>query len=1268
MGVRTEADMASVTRRLGLLGVVLLGAGNSCSSSVGTTDGSQAAAAPDGIQRKDSHEAQDIVEKVRSRFRLPSPELSAIRSVPGEQPVLRDAVATGFKREGAWLLPSLPLSETRGLIHPARVALPARADGSFEVRDTDTGMWIEVSLDGAQDAEGDVTDGYVVYRRGYRSGAHVIHRVDGTGTEDYLAFETQAESRDVRYRVRFSDHVAGIRNVENTVEFLDLGGVPRIRVAPPYVATSQGQITAASVRVEGARYGSSLADPRHRAVTPPGSVRADVVVSLPVIPVSAYPILLDPAFTTTGATAVLHERYPIGVLVPDGRVILTSGASAVLTEAYERTTGTWATLGSMSTARQGSQGVLLPSGKLLVAGGISNGVVLSTAEVFDLGSSAWTPTGSMSSRRTYYGMSALASGLVLSAGGRIDTTNTATSTAELFNETTGTWTPAGSMAAARAGHAFATLADGRVLVAYGINVSTAELYDPTLGSWALTPTPPTENSAMMARATRLNDNRVFVEAGDNYKPKLFDPATNTWALVATAMPNKFDNTLSLLGGGKVLVTGGQFSTTQASLYDPTTNLWEVVSPMSYGRWAHGMTRLATGEVLVYGGVTSTKVAELFDVIVGGGTCVANGECSSGFCSDGVCCDKACTELCHACSAAAKGGGADGVCEPVVAGQDPRNDCIDDFPSCQDDGLCDGAGACQKYGNGTVCSATPCSANAQCTTGFCVDEVCCATACTGICQACSTAKKGAGLDGACEPVAVGSDPDNDCAPDLAWPTSCKADGMCDGQGKCRLFSPANVVCGDPTCATDEISGYLCNGTGLCVKSSQPCAPYHCHDAVACATGCSSNADCDATGWCRFTDWTCQLDLAIGAPCTAVEQCSTGFCIDGFCCDTDCAGLCSACAAALKASGVDSGKCGPAKQGMDPHDDCPDDGSVSCKRDGACNGTGACELFSAGTSCGSGSICEGNVAKELLCDGLGSCQVNQGTDCGPGKCSTGSCSTNCATSADCAEGAWCDGTACKKIFALGETCDKKDQCGPNFCVDTVCCNAPCDGQCEACDVEGGKGSCIAVSGAPHGNRSPCPSADAGDICEHATCEGTDRKACSGFVVGKDYQCRKPSCADGILTLGSWCDGKGHCPTSDTRSCNPYKCQGDACGTSCSANEQCADKYECDTIKHECVGVSATCDGDHTLVSKDGLSEDCTPYRCSTTNACLNRCTSRADCVAGVSCTADGRCEAEATDTSGDAGCGCKLSTASHSGLSAWLFLSAWAILLRSRRRKR
>ncbi len=169
----------------------------------------------------------------------------------------------------------------------------------------------------------------------------------------------------------------------------------------------------------------------------------------------------------------------------------------------------------------------------------------------------------------------------------------------------------------------------------------------------------------------------------------------------------------------------------------------------------------------------------------------------------------------------------------------------------------------------------CLTTAGCPSGFCVDGVCCDTACTGACRACTATKKGSGANGVCGNVAVDTDPDSDCAASPGYPADCKADGLCDGAGACRVNAKAGVACAASCALPGGATTGACNGAGTCSTSTTTCGLYAC-GATTCKTTCTLDTDCVATAYCAGT--ACAAKKGEGVGCAATNECSAGTCVD------------------------------------------------------------------------------------------------------------------------------------------------------------------------------------------------------------------------------------------------------------------------------------------------------------------------------------------------------------------------------------------------------
>ena len=297
----------------------------------------------------------------------------------------------------------------------------------------------------------------------------------------------------------------------------------------------------------------------------------------------------------------------VTIKVPNAELSITDLAGGILTNAelYDVGNGTWSATSSLSVARAGQTATLLPSGKVLVAGGNVNGSGLS--EVYDPVSGTWADTGSLNVPRSGQTATLLPDGEVLVAGGNLGFGPTAS--AELYDPVSGIWTPTGNMTSARYYHTATLLSDGKVLVVGSPGVSTAELYDPVAGSWSTTGSPIT--SRWSHTATLLPSGEVLVAGGSSgigtpiKQAELYEPATGTWTATGNLIKARQVHTATLLPNNKVLVAGGQGTgiteLTSAELYDSANGTWALTGSLAIPRAYHTATLLLDGRVTAAGG-------------------------------------------------------------------------------------------------------------------------------------------------------------------------------------------------------------------------------------------------------------------------------------------------------------------------------------------------------------------------------------------------------------------------------------------------------------------------------------------------------------------------------------------------------------------------------------------------------------------------------------------------------------------------------------------
>ena len=155
----------------------------------------------------------------------------------------------------------------------------------------------------------------------------------------------------------------------------------------------------------------------------------------------------------------------------------------------------------------GQVATALPDGKVLVTGGVGEGLVAADATfVGDPATGRWEPVGPMHTSRVLHTATALSDGSVLIAGGVSDFESTAA--AEVFNPDTKTWTRVGDLAGPVGGHTAVLLSDGRVLVSGGRSTgatreSGQQVYDPETESWTEPPHSPRDAAAIPLLCSKM---------------------------------------------------------------------------------------------------------------------------------------------------------------------------------------------------------------------------------------------------------------------------------------------------------------------------------------------------------------------------------------------------------------------------------------------------------------------------------------------------------------------------------------------------------------------------------------------------------------------------------------------------------------------------------------------------------------------------------------------------------------------------------------------
>ncbi|HEV7675475.1 MAG TPA: kelch repeat-containing protein [Candidatus Angelobacter sp.] len=321
--------------------------------------------------------------------------------------------------------------------------------------------------------------------------------------------------------------------------------------------------------------------------------------------------------------ASMHDRRAdhTSTLLPDGRVLIVGGMveNGVFlnsAELFDPGKGTFVAAASMQSRRVGHSATLLPNRKVLIAGGLAGRVfeggpgIVATAEIYDPATGRFMPGPSMRTPRTGHAAVLLPNGKVLVAGGE-ESDEHGLASAEIFDPAANKWTATGSMLNPRIARSAVVLKDGRVLVTGGGNGrNLAEIYDPASGVWHATGnmTAPRLKHA----ATLLPDGRVLITGGSpdsQWHPvrtaEVFDPRTNKFTAISDMELARFKipDATAVLKNGRILVAGGA---AEVEVYDNAAGRFFRAGNLDEAHFFASTTLLKDGRALITGGYMASR--------------------------------------------------------------------------------------------------------------------------------------------------------------------------------------------------------------------------------------------------------------------------------------------------------------------------------------------------------------------------------------------------------------------------------------------------------------------------------------------------------------------------------------------------------------------------------------------------------------------------------------------------------------------------------------
>ncbi|MGH7435854.1 MAG: hypothetical protein ACRENE_09280, partial [Polyangiaceae bacterium] len=307
-----------------------------------------------------------------------------------------------------------------------------------------------------------------------------------------------------------------------------------------------------------------------------------------------YPVVVDPAWTSTGNMVAARTTPPIAPL-PTGRILVAGGGYSLLSaEVYDPATSTWAATGSMAWARQNASALVLPDGRVFVQGG---GQYI--AETYDVTTGVWSSAGTATYKKNNTANCMLKDGRIFSYSDY---------NAEVYSASTG-WSIINPPKHVRSSRPFCfTMPSGNVLLLG--DDATTEIWDPQSDQWSASGSLSTARGAMIALAL---PGKILVAGGQNggflASAELYDVVTGTFSPTGS-MSVARQGSAGVYAAGKAYILGGSDGSgalAAVDVYDPAHGTFTAGPNLSSARNGSSAVALSGSQVLVTGPTASAEI-------------------------------------------------------------------------------------------------------------------------------------------------------------------------------------------------------------------------------------------------------------------------------------------------------------------------------------------------------------------------------------------------------------------------------------------------------------------------------------------------------------------------------------------------------------------------------------------------------------------------------------------------------------------------------------